>query len=358
MPCANDLAFAIAVSAVVVAVANAAPSLVFGASGFTIVQIADVHYGEAPNLPWGPEQDANSTRVQRAVFAAERPDLVVFSGDQVTGNNVVDNATAVLAEVYATAAALSLPFAAIYGNHDDAPLDGAAAPAPRPRRRLSVTTRRQLLEFESRAFPSLSLTCVADDATAPPCPVSLAPAVSNYVHLVRDSTGAPRAALLFLDSGGGTYAESLFGDTTVWLAAALAALRAAHGPLPSLTFVHIPPPEYAAAFPGPPGAPCVGLADDGVTPTDGPNALVSVLRASGSARAVFVGHDHGNAWCCPSTSTPSLCFGRHSGYGGYGDWARGARIVHAALNASAPGGVGVHTWVRMEDGSVQNPQWL
>ncbi len=65
---------------------------------------------------WGPVQDTNSTRVMRAVLQyatttifpskdglllflpsplvrSERPDLVVFSGDQITGNNIHSNAT-------------------------------------------------------------------------------------------------------------------------------------------------------------------------------------------------------------------------------------------------------------------------
>ena len=353
------MALAALAIAVILAAAAAVvgPTLTFGPAGFKLAQVADVHYGEAPDLVWGPQQDANSTRVMRAVFAAESPlDLVVFSGDQITGNNVVANATAVLTEVYATAVALGLPFAAVYGNHDDAPLE--SGPLEPRGRRLSVTTRRQLLAFERDAYAALSLTCASDVDVAPPCPASLAPAVSNYVLVVRDGAGAPKAALFFLDSGGGTYAESLFANATAWLSAAITEMHAAHGPLPSLTFVHIPPPEYASAYPGTPGAPCVGLADDGITPTDGPNALVGVLRASGSARAVFVGHDHGNAWCCGAPGGVALCYGRHAGYGGYGDWDRGARIVHLAVNASAPGGVSLQTWVRMEDGSVQSAQWL
>ena len=58
------------------------PSLRFGADGtFTMVQFADLHYGESP------EADRNSTRVMSDVLDAEAAavDLVVFSGDQVSG---------------------------------------------------------------------------------------------------------------------------------------------------------------------------------------------------------------------------------------------------------------------------------
>jgi hypothetical protein len=44
-----------------------------------------------------------------------------------------------------------------------------------------------------------------------------------------------------------------------------------------------------------------------------------------------------------------MCYGRHTGYGGYGDWARGGRQI--LLDRQLLGG-DVRTWVRLEDGSV------
>ncbi|KAF9691877.1 hypothetical protein EKO04_010172 [Ascochyta lentis] len=77
--------------------------------------------------------------------------------------------------------------------------------------------------------------------------------------------------------------------------------------------------------------------------------------------AVFSGHDHGVDWCMKwskdlRNNSPAngnglnLCFNRHSGYGGYSDWARGARqivIEEAKLGASE-----LQTWIRLEDGSI------
>ena len=45
----------------------------------------------------------------------------------------------------------------------------------------------------------------------------------------------------------------------------------------------------------------------------------------------------------------NLCFGRHSGYGGYGNWMRGSRQIllnEKHLNTKT------ETWIRLEDGSV------
>lgn len=42
------------------------------------------HYGEESGTSWGPEQDLNSTRVLQTLLELENPDLVVFTGDQIT----------------------------------------------------------------------------------------------------------------------------------------------------------------------------------------------------------------------------------------------------------------------------------
>ena len=58
-----------------------------------------------------------------------------------------------------------------------------------------------------------------------------------------------------------------------------------------------------------------------------PSGLLSVLAHHGVVW-VSVGHDHGNDWCCPSPAGPTVCYGRHTGYGGYG------RFLHLSLPLS------------------------
>ena len=45
----------------------------------------------------------------------------------------------------------------------------------------------------------------------------------------------------------------------------------------------------------------------------------------------------------------NMCYGRHTGYGGYGEWARGGRQI---LLDQQSLGDDVRTWIRMEDGSI------
>lgn len=44
-----------------------------------------------------------------------------------------------------------------------------------------------------------------------------------------------------------------------------------------------------------------------------------------------------------------MCFGRHSGYGGYGSWTRGSRQI--LLNESTLT-TQTESWVRLEDGTI------
>lgn len=46
-----------------------------------------------------------------------------------------------------------------------------------------------------------------------------------------------------------------------------------------------------------------------------------------------------------------LCFNRHTGYGGYSDWARGGRQI-VVDETKLGGDNSVETWIRLEDGSI------
>jgi len=76
--------------------------------------------------------------------------------------------------------------------------------------------------------------------------------------------------------------------------------------------------------------------------------LLGAIKERNDVLATFVGHNHGNDYCTDYKGV-QLCFGRHSGYGGYGDDIRGARVIQLFE--------GIHnfkTWVRLEDGSLAN----
>lgn len=95
---------------------------------FKVVQISDTHMVtgigvckdaiDTDGKPL-PESEADPLTVQfmREILDAEQPDMVILSGDQVH-HNVPDTQSA-LFKVVAPIIERSIPFAAIFGNHDD-----------------------------------------------------------------------------------------------------------------------------------------------------------------------------------------------------------------------------------------------
>lgn len=104
--------------------------------------------------------------------------------------------------------------------------------------------------------------------------------------------------------------------------------------------------------------------------------FMKALVETDGLMAVFSGHDHGIEyvlifktkdnlltcfiWCAKWSQDLSnkpangkglnLCFNRHTGYGGYSNWARGARQI--VIDESRLGSKDIDTWIRLEDGSI------
>ena len=182
-------------------------------------------------------------------------------------------------------------------------------------------------------------------------PENLRPAVSVYVVDVfaNQSATIPSIQLVHLDSGGGGMIEEVYPAQIEWLNKTLKERRERFGGIAvqTLVFVHIPVEEFQEASSS--SNKCFGDHDDGITPTIKNNGLFQALRSQEEVRAVFVGHDHCNDFCC-SYEDIELCFGRHSGWGGYqcDGYVQGWRVIEVdALSASFE----VSTYVRLVNGT-------
>jgi hypothetical protein len=292
---------------------------------FKIVQFADLHFGETLEVS-GPQQDLNSTRVMKNILEFEEPDLVVFTGDQITGNDIDYNSTIYWSQVVRPCYQGGFHWAVVFGNHDDMAFgDGG--------------TRRDLISLDISYALSFS-------QQGPP---SLYGTTNYYLPILpyRPDQNIPVSVLYFFDSGGGQLPEAIQGHQVEWYVSMSKALRqkANDQVLPSIAFFHIPLEEYNSSQ----KTNCFGQADDGVTPVAESNGLFNAFQKMGDVKATFVGHDHGNDWCCLYEGI-RLCFGRHTGYGGYGTWDRGARVIQ--LSQGRGGVLEAKTWVRMEDGTI------
>lgn len=300
---------------------------------FKISQIADVHFGEAENTLWGPKQDRESLVVMRTVLSLEKPDLVVFSGDQITGNNIADNATAYWEEVVSVCIKLDLPWAIIFGNHDDL-ANGTHG------------DRSTLIAYDM----SHDLSYTQNGPTT-------IHGTSNYVLPISSHDGNETwTTLYFLDSGGGTKNEEvIWADQVDWYRQQSSIINnnQTTNVIPAVAFFHIPIFQYENLYDQ---SKCFGTANDSVDTQTRDTGIFKAFVAQQDVKATFIGHDHGNDWCCPYGGI-SLCWGRHSGYGGYGTWARGSRQIQFRVTDSTQQpddnkSWSLSTWVRMEDGTV------
>lgn len=318
---------------------------------FKIMQIADIHLGENSWTDWGPEQDIKTFHVLDSVILAEQPDLIVLSGDQLTANNVDENATAYYRTLGEKLSYYGIPWALIFGNHDDAPLE-RGGPNNTIYKFPAKTSRQQLLAVDQEF--QLSLTQSTSGIFGS----------SNYVLNLhypsawfKDAKKQVAVQLFFLDSGGGSLVAQLEQSQIDWF-------HQQHRPdLPgAVVFQHIPATQFVYD-----GRTCHGLHVDAVDPivNDPDPGIVQTLQNAKNVRFLAVGHNHGNDYCCSTkNSTPGnttnnlhLCFGRHSGYGGYGSWDRGVRMYHFHLKGTNPETVSFEwrSWVRMENQTIIDP---
>ena len=320
-----------------------------GRKEFKILQITDIHLGEAENLEWGPRQDRNTWRALDAVLLAEAPiDLIVLGGDQLTANNCENNATAYYKQLGEFLSKYGVPWATIFGNHDD-----MAYETPSGERIAAKHSRRDLLEMDKR-FP-LSLTRAGPETID---------GTSNYVLDILDASASALAAqVLLLDSGGGAISSAISDSQIAWVRE-----QNFKSKVPAVAFQHIPTKAHTFVDDGS----CQGLHDDGFDPVDYDGGIMEALSATNRFFFLGVGHDHGMGYCCPyhpsdletkptgdDHSKMHVCFGRHSGYGGYGRWERGCRVyelfykVDPTLNTrTTTPAILWSSWVRMESGET------
>ncbi|XP_026423347.1 probable inactive purple acid phosphatase 16 [Papaver somniferum] len=326
---------------------------------------SDLHYGENAWTDWGPQQDVNSDKVMSTILDHEVPDFVIYLGDVITGNNIpVANASLYWDQAISPTRSRGIPWATIFGNHDDAhfewPMEwfsSTGIPQVQCLEHCSAvsekacsfkgTTRLELIKNEMHKNKQYSLTKNG--------PTNLWPSVSNYVLQISSFDGRnhhPISYLYFLDSGGGSYPEVISSAQATWFENQSYAINS-DSRVPELIFWHIPSKAYKNVAPRfGIHRPCVGsINKESVATQEAEMGIMDILVNKPSVKAVFVGHNHGYIcvhngldWCCPHEKL-WLCFARHTGYGGYGNWPRGARMIEITEKPFS-----IKSWIKMEDG--------
>ncbi|XP_020202284.1 probable inactive purple acid phosphatase 16 isoform X2 [Cajanus cajan] len=320
---------------------------------------ADLHFGEAASTEWGPLQDVNSTRVMNTVLHNEAPDFVIYLGDVITANNImIANASLYWDQAISPTRNRGIPWASVFGNHDDAafewPLEWFSAPGIPPIHCPQTATSYSGEECSFKGTGRLGLMTNEiknNGSFSSYGPRNLWPSVSNYVLEVSspDDQQSPVAFLYFLDSGGGSYPEVISSSQVEWFRQKAEEINP-DSRVPEIVFWHIPSTAYKVVAPKSGiEKPCVGsINKEDVAAQEVETGIMDLLANRTSVQAIFVGHNHGLDWCCPYKKL-WLCYARHTGYGGYGDWPRGARILEITQTPFS-----LQSWIRMEDGHVHS----
>lgn len=153
-------------------------------NNFKIVQLADLHFSvdEGRCRDEHPvhetcKADPKTSKFIERVLDLEKPQLVVFTGDQIMGDECRQDSLTALLKVVAPVIERKIPYAMVWGNHDD---EGSL-------------NRWELSELV-KSFP-YSLFKISEHDTQ-----DNSFGVGNYMHYIYGKDGNPVSSLYFLDS--------------------------------------------------------------------------------------------------------------------------------------------------------------
>ena len=288
---------------------------------FKIVQFTDVHW-----IYDDPKSEEAAERM-REVLDAERPDLVVYTGDIIFAKP----AAPALQRALEPAIERGIPFAVTWGNHDDE-------------------------QDMTRAELSAYIKDMKGNLTSHTEGIS---GQTNYTLSVKSSDGRRDAAVLYIfDSHSYSKIERVKGydwikhDQVAWYIEQSKAFTAKNGgsPLPALAFMHIPLPEMRDMTQNQ-NIYMVGTRKEMVCAPEINTGLATAMLSAGDVMGLFVGHDHVNDYVV-------------DWYGilmGYGRFTGGKTVYHdipqgngARVIELTEGSRDIHTWIRIKDGMVIN----
>ena len=281
---------------------------------FKIVQFTDIHH-----KPGAPES-APSIELIKYILETEKPDLVVYTGDAVTGRPAVQGWKNVLAPVIEG----GFKFAVTLGNHDDE----------------QELTREQIRNM-LKDYPGYlgKFPIFASD-------------YGDYVLEVKADKKEENALLYFLDSNAYSTLKNVKGwgwfyhEQVDWYRKTSQKLALPNGEkLNALAYFHIALPEYREAFNS--DAKRTGPRNEDECPPNINTGMFAALRLEGDVMGTFVGHDHTNDYLVPFYGI-ALTYGRWSGgKTTYGHLQHGSRVV-----VLEKGKRQFKTWMRLRDGQI------
>lgn len=288
---------------------------------FKIVQFTDVHwkYGN-------PASDEAGERMAE-VLDAEKPDLVVFTGDVIFAKPAREG----LDKALEATISRGIPFAVTWGNHDD-----------------EQDLKRAELSAYIANKPG-NLTSTVEGITG----------VTNYTLTIKSANGKGDAAIIYVfDSNSYSPIKEVKGyewikhDQVEWYIRTSKQYTAANNgkPMPALAFFHIPLPEFHEAVQNE-SSYLVGTRKEKACAPALNSGLATAMLEAGDVMGVFVGHDHVNDYVVDWRGILL----------GYGRFTGGATVYHdipqgngARVIEITEGERTIKTWIRIKGGKVIN----
>lgn len=285
---------------------------------FKIVQFTDLHLKE------DSEDDDKTVALMAQVLDAEKPQLVVLTGD-VLGSS--EQPRAMMKRCMGPMVERQIPWAVALGNHDDE----------------GTRDRRGLMDIIMSMPYSVSQQGPKDIA-----------GVSNYYLPVLSADGKKTRWVLYIVDSNAYPPEKSLGsydwihtDQIDWYRRISKKLATQNGgqPCPALAFFHIPLPEYESALTAG-NANLVGYRFESVCCPSINSGFFAAMVDCGDVKGTFVGHDHVNDYEATLHGI-RLIYGRGSGFNAYGreGFPRGGRVILLESGKDT-----FTTWLHLEDG--------
>ena len=300
------------------------PTVKFNDGSLKILQLTDIHL----KYEQSDQYRKSASRINH-VIETEHPDLILITGDVVTGNKETRDKMWDL--VISTLDSYKIPYAIVFGNHDD------QGDITRPGMSAKIVAGKYNLN-------TLDSSGELADIRIEVAPSKGGKGKSALDIYMMDSR--TYAKLEGYDNAG-TYAWFRH-EQVEWLRHECEASTAANGGVhvPSLAFFHIPLVEYNVAW-NLPGV-HIGVKGENGGEAKINSGMFAAMYETGNVMGVFAGHDHDDNYI--------VChYGIALGYGGfsgddtvYNHLAHGLRVIEVKEGCRE-----FSTWIHDEDDRIQ-----
>lgn len=275
--------------------------MTFNAKGeFKIAQFTDMHLGH------DMEKDMIVSDMIKGVLDSEKPDMVIFTGD----NTTMDEVQQAWDEIAKEMSKRKTPWTAILGNHDDE----------------HAVSRKEIIEI-IRQEPYCLMKNIEQGIKGE----------GNHIIPVYSSNSSkqkPEALLYCFDTNAYSKIKAVKGYDWLGLSQVNWYVRESRNyttqndgkPLPALAFIHIPLPEYTQAWESLETKRYGERNEKECSPNLNSGMFTNMLEC-GDVMGMFAGHDHINDYIATLYDV-AMAYGRASGgKNTYGDKTPGSRII-------------------------------